>query len=151
MSEQESSNTNASTECSAENGSFVKDYDHCIYFSKRQMHLQEGLKRAAGNARTSRHRWLTWGSLVALAWMGCVIKMGPIQNARSVMPHLGMLILGSSIATTISKNAGKALDAEREAADLSKRLHLCKSGKDLVKLHQEERFFEKKYGRYYLY
>ena len=151
MSEQESLNTKTSVKYRVRDNFqdvFLKENAGCIYYFKRQVYLQEELERTARNARTSRHRWMTWGSLVALAWIGCVVRLPPIQQARSVIPHVAMLILGSSIAATIGKNAGNATAAERQAKELGRRLRLCRNGDDLAKLHQESSLFWEKYGHF---
>ena len=112
---------------------------------ERELYLQDNLERWARGARVSQQRWMTWGSLVALGWVACVLHLPPIQRAHSVMPHVGMLILGMSIAQTVKQNYSKAAEAEQKAKELASRLYRSQTKEEVERVEQAYRTFWTKY------
>ena len=112
---------------------------------EREFYLQDNLERSAHGARVSQQRWMTWGGLVALGWVACVLHLPPIQQARSVMPHIGMLVLGMSIAQTVKQNYSKAAEAEQKAKELATRLYRSQTREEVETVEQACRAFWKKY------
>lgn len=122
-----------------------------LYKNQKQYHfLDRRLDAMKKVAIRSRHRTLSWGTIAALAWIGGVATLTPIQRARSIWPHLTMMVAAVSIAATVRNFHQTACQAEKETKDLIKELKACRRHDDILRVMVKDDELEKKYKRFAL-
>ena len=88
-------------------------------------------------ARASKERTCWLGGLATLAWIACVMHLPPLQQAKSVLPHMVMIGVAYGISKTVQDNAQKATQIQKRTVVLAKELRMAHNSDDLSKIHRE--------------
>ncbi|MBQ7413132.1 MAG: hypothetical protein IJV07_02525 [Alphaproteobacteria bacterium] len=106
-----------------------------IYESDTRI-VQEKLDRLYRKATISQYRRITWGGLMTLAWICMMTRLPPIQQSRSILPHLVMYGLAYSLAKTVGEGLKKTQNTKQSIQVLSKQLKQIHSDQEYKKIYQ---------------
>lgn len=98
-------------------------------------------------ADKSRKRTLTWGSVIAIAWIGVIVNMPPIQKCKSPYPHLGMMAIAACISTSVKKNYTNAVKTQQDSVSLIKKLRVARNSDDIQIIRQQTQRLFRGYDR----
>ena len=114
--------------------------------SETDIHLlQTRLIRINQKARISQQRWITGGSLATLAWICAMTRLPPLQQSRSILPHLIMCGLAYLLSNSLSNGLQKANRIEKTSQTLSKCLKRIKSDREYQAIYRESINLQRQY------
>ena len=96
-------------------------------------------------AKVSKKRTCLLGGLATLAWVGCLTQLSPIQQAKSIVPHLAMIVAAQCIAKTTKDSLNKTEIIQKRTIALAKELRLAQNSDELHQIHQEISSLEKQF------
>ena len=124
-------------------GTFIGLY-YMIYESDRRI-IQEKLNRLHQRACISQYRWVGWGSLATLGWIGIMVRLPPIQQSHTMLPYLIMYSLAYSLSKTVSDGLKKAQETKQSARALSRQLKQVYSDQEYKNIYRAVTDLQRQY------